>query len=156
MKPSATMRTPARVSSPRPAVTAVAPGTWSSQMFGHQRTHPGEGDFDPGDAASQCRSLPQGDLSLPYTPVNHKLLARNKGRSVRHQEDCGLGNFDRNAHATTKLAPWNDIGLFYRVVAERVQCRHLGEVESIYCQRLLFCQLALIGIDRSLKQGVMI
>ena len=33
-------------------------------------------------------------------------------------------------------------GLFYRVVAERVQCRHLGEVESIYCQRLLFCQLA--------------
>lgn len=116
-------------------------------MFGHQRAHPGEGDFDPGDAASQCESLPQGISACRIPPVNHKLLARNKGRFVRHQEDCGLGNFDRNAHATTKLAPWNDIGLFYRVVAERVQCRQLGEVESICCQRLLFCQLALSTAD---------
>ena len=117
-------------------------------MFGHQRTHPGEGDFDPGAMRRASVGASHKAISAcRIPPVNHKLLARNKGRFVRHQEDCGLGNFDRNAHATTKLAPWNDIGLFYRVVAERVQCRQLGEVESICCQRLLFCQLALSTAD---------
>lgn len=39
-----------------------------AELATSDRAHPGEGDFDPGDAASQCGSLPQGDLSLPYTP----------------------------------------------------------------------------------------